>query len=244
MVNHLAGSLSATLKNHAKENLLLASLPHETLERLISHMSIADFNLGEVLADCEESFNQVYFPLRNTLISLVLYSADGAGVEVGMVGREGLVEVTSFLGSTDVPYSIVVQGPGRAVKIDLKIMLSYFKKDEALRDIVLGYSRQLLICFAQTALCNRIHSLEERLARWLLMSHDRVQLKELPLTHELLSKMLGTDRGSVSVAAKNLQNRKLISYARGKVSIENPSALRKTSCDCYEILKRQKIDKV
>ena len=131
MVDNFAAASSSTkntIKVHAKENLLLAAMPAQIFQRLVPHMSIAEFRLGEVLYDCEDHLKDVYFPLRNTIISLIVCSAEGPSVEVGMVGREGLVEVTSFMGSIDAPYSIIVQGPGRAVKIDLKVMLSYFRK--------------------------------------------------------------------------------------------------------------------
>ena len=231
--------MTANIEELARENLLLSFLPAEIYSRLLPAMKVVEFGLGEIICKSEDPIANVFFPLKHTLISLVALSAEGASVEVGMVGKEGLIEITAFMGAPDSPYTIVVQGPGRFIKIDIKIFLDEFKKEEAVRDIILSYIREMYISISQTALCNRVHSLEARLARWLMMSHDKVNLKELPLTHEFLAKMLGTDRGSVSVAAKTLQDLKFISYSRGKISIEDATALKGACCECYEFLNRQ-----
>ena len=162
---------------------------------------------------------------------------NGASAEVGMVGSEGMVSTSVFMGGDRIPYQAIVQGSDGAMKISSATLKEEFNRGGPFQKLLLLYTQTLHIQVSQTAACNRLHSIDERLARWLLMTHDRVQSDQLELTQEFLSKMLGVDRSGVTLAAITLQNEGLIKYTRGKITVIDRAGLERASCECYSRVK-------
>lgn len=219
-------------------NRILAQLPAQEYERLAPHLEPVPLTLGDVLHYPQEPVTHVYFPIRGT-VSVIATFADGGGVEVGVVGNEGLFGVNVVLGSLTTPHEAIVQLPGEAFRIPAIILREEFKKCGQLQDLILRYTQAFIIQLAQTAACNRSHPMGGRLARWLLMTHDRAMSDELLLTHEFIAVMLGTRRAGVSEAASRLQNDGLIKYRRGHIQITDRKGLESISCECYPIVKRE-----
>ncbi|HEY9401743.1 MAG TPA: Crp/Fnr family transcriptional regulator [Pyrinomonadaceae bacterium] len=219
-------------------NRVLNALPPEELERLSAYLEPVELTLGEVLYRPNEPITHVYFPNVGT-VSIVCQFQDGKGVEAGMVGNEGMFGVCVFLGSVTSPLQAVVQLPGDALRMRADLLREEFKRGEHLQDLLLRYTQAFIIQIAQTAACNRIHPLDGRLARWLLMSQDRAHSGELQLTHEFIAVMLGTRRAGVSEAAAKLQDEGIIRYRRGHVSILDRRELEGKSCECYPVVAKE-----
>ena len=213
----------------------LAALGDEAFANLWPHMEIAPFKLGEVLHLHGDAVRYIYFPL-NACVSIITTVQEGRGVEVALIGSEGLAGVWAAMGSQSNWHEAVVQAPGDFLKIKVAVFRAELNGSPALRDQLNRYMLFLLAQVSQSAACNRLHRLEQRLARWLLMSHDQVRTKEFHETHEFLSHMLGSDRSEVTIAAGILRKAGLISYARGKVKVLDRKGLEAVSCDCYRIL--------
>lgn len=219
-------------------NRILKALPVEEYDRLSADLESVSMPLGEILYHPDEPITHVYFPNHGT-VSLVSNFEDGTSVEVGMVGNEGMFGVCVFLGSISTPLLAQVQLPGEGLRMKADVLKTEFKKGGQLQDLLLRYTQAFITQIAQTAACNRAHSIEGRLSKWLLMCGDRANSKELELTHEFIATMLGTRRASVTVAAGDLRARGLVDYRRGHVIILDRQGLESVSCECYPMVRKE-----
>jgi CRP-like cAMP-binding protein len=219
-------------------NHLLASLPHESLERLQANLEPMTFALGEVVYESGAHMRHVYFPTTSH-ISLLYTMIDGSTAEMGLVGNEGVVGIALFMGGETTPNRAMVQGGGLAFRMKAKAMLDEFKRGEEFQHVLLRYTQALITQISQTAVCNRLHSVEQRLCRWLLMTHDRADSDQLQMTHEFISNMLGVRREGVTLAAHRLQDAKMISYVRGHINILDREQLLAHVCECYGVVKAE-----
>jgi CRP-like cAMP-binding protein len=219
-------------------NRILAALPSEEYDRLSPYLQPVSLPLGQILHMPEETIDYVYFP-TSSLISLLAMLEGGETVEAGMIGSEGMAGISVVLGVESTTTQALVQGAGEALRMKAKTLRSFIKDGGPLHDLLLRYTHTIFAQIAQTAACNRVHSLNERLARWLLLTHDRTQRNNLDLTHEFAARMLGTRRAGVSVAASALREAGLIDYLRGQVVIRNRAGLEDASCECYGIVKAE-----
>jgi CRP-like cAMP-binding protein len=215
---------------------MLAALPRKQYQNLLSGLESVSLTFGEVLYEPGERIRFVYFP-GDSLVSLLTLVDDQSALEVGMVGREGMVGVPLSLGSDVSPVRALVQGAGAAMRMKAARFSREIRKSQLLRQEVSSYTGVLMAQITQTAACNRFHVVEARLARWLLMTRDRLRSDEFPLTHEFLGHMLGVRRVGVTKAARALQGRKLIHYSRGKIKILDQRGLKASACTCYELVK-------
>jgi CRP-like cAMP-binding protein len=227
-----------TDSNLPPSNRILNALPREEYERLAAYLEPVEMSLGEVLYHPNEPISHVYFPNRGT-VSIVCTFEDGKSVEAGMVGNEGMFGVNVFLGSVTSPLEAVVQLMGEGYRMRADVLREEFRRGEHLQDLLLRYTQAFIMQIAQTAACNRVHPIDGRLARWLLMCQDRAHSSELQLTHEFIAIMLGTRRAGVSEAAAKLQDESAIRYRRGHVNILDRQKLEAYSCECYEIVKKE-----
>jgi CRP-like cAMP-binding protein len=221
------------------DNRLLVALSAEDFARFSPNLETVSLALGEVLQESGEPIRYVYFPNRNTLASLVADIDDGTSVEVGVVGNEGVIGIQAFLGAETTPTRTIVQIAGSAVRVRADMLREGFKRGGRLQDLLLRYTHALYAQVLHTAVCNHLHSVEERFSRWLLMIHERTWLNNLPLTQELISRRLGAHRSSVSEAAKTFRREGLISYKRGKITILDREGLKDATCGCYDAIKEE-----
>lgn len=219
------------------ENLLLHSLADGGLGALSAHLKPVDLEAGTTLYDLEDEVGYVYFPVR-ALVSMLSGTEDGELAEVGLIGNEGVVTLSSFFGNDRSAHRYIVQVSGRALRAPVDAVRNFVQSSAERRRKVMHFADYMLVQISQTALCNRLHSVEERLSRWLLISDDRVHGRQLPLTHEVLSHMLGTRRSTVSLTAAVLQQARLIRYQRGVITVLNREGLEAASCPCYRPLVR------
>jgi CRP-like cAMP-binding protein len=215
---------------------MLAALPRKQYKSLLSGLESVALTFGEILYEPGERIRHVYFP-NDSLVSLLTLVDGHLALEVGMVGREGMVGVPLSLGADVSPVRALVQGAGAAMRMKAARFSKEIRKSPQLQQEVNRYTGVLMAQITQTAACNRFHVVEARLARWLLMTRDRVRSDEFRLTHEFLGHMLGVRRVGVTKAARALQGRKLIRYSRGKIRILNRRGLKACACACYEIVK-------
>lgn len=220
-------------------NTILRSLPRTESARVFSSLEFVRLRLHQVLHETAEVIKSGYF-LNDGMCSVLTVQPDGESVEVGLIGKEGFVGLPVIFGFKTSALRIITQGDGTAYRIDVGILQSLLPQCPALERQLQRYSMILGIQSTQLAACNRLHDVDERLARWLLMSHERIGSTTLPLTQEFLAQMLGTRRSTVSVAASILQKAGMISYTRGNVTILNKSKLEAATCDCYQIIVEQK----
>ena len=220
-------------------NIILRGLPRAESARIFSSLEFVRLRLHQVLHETAEVIKSGYF-LNDGMSSVLTVQPDGESVEVGLIGKEGFVGLPVIFGFKTSALRIITQGDGTAYRIDVGILRNLLPECPALERQLQRYSMILGIQTTQLAACNRLHDVEERLARWLLMSHERIGGKTLPLTQEFLAQMLGTRRSTVSVAASLLQKAGMISYTRGNVTILNKSKLEAAACDCYEIIRQQR----
>lgn len=220
------------------QNRLLASLPRQELELLSPHMEQVWLSHGQMIILPEEPIEFVYFPL-NCLLSLVAVMEDGATVESGSVGREGMVGLPIILDAATTPMQTLAQIPGQALRIKAEIIKQAFDRGGVLQKILYRYIHTVIVVSSQTAACNRLHRLEARLCRWLLMSSDGIGSEKLYLTQEFLATMLGVRRSGVSEAASQLQSKGLINYQRGQIEIVNRKSLETSACECYAAVKAE-----
>jgi CRP-like cAMP-binding protein len=217
-------------------NRLLAALPDAEYQRLIPHLEHVSLSLKQVLYEVGEPIEYVYFP-HQSIVSALSTMEDGSMVEVGLVGNDGIVGIPAALGDNITATTAMVQVPDSAMRMKASLLKSEFQRGGSLQSLLLRYVQAQHAFVSQNAACNRLHYLEGRLARWLLLVCDRVKSNELPLTHEFMSQMLGVRRAGVTEAANMLQQSGLIRYTRGKITILNREELEATSCECYEIIK-------
>ena len=215
------------------KNLILASLPAKEYALLLPNLEFVSLPPGEKLYKSGDAIEYVYFP-GDGLVSLVTHMNDGTTVEVGIIGRDGMVGIPVLLGNDIAFEEAVVQIAGSAMRMKSEVFKEGLKGTHSpLLTLLLLYTRSLMKQVGRTAACNRIHTVEERLSRWLLMCQDRMESDELPLTQEFISNMLGTRRASVGTAATGLQTEGLIRYSRGHISILDRVGLEDTACECY-----------
>ena len=217
-------------------NHILNALPQEDYERLHSNLERVNLTLGEILYHPDEQIKYVYFP-ENAMVSIIATTSDGQSAEVGVVGREGVVGIDVLMGVESTSNECMVLLADGALRIKTEIIRKEFKQNGAFHDISLLYIHALMMQISQTALCNRLHSIEQRLSRWLLMCHDRSTSDTLTLTQDFLAVMLGVNRPSVTTTAILLQGGGFIKYSRGKITILDREGLEDFACDCYQVVK-------
>ncbi|BAU08436.1 Crp/Fnr family transcriptional regulator [Fischerella major NIES-592] len=219
-------------------NQLLLALPESEFQRLAPHLEEVSLSLGQVLYEAGENIKHVYFPNR-AMVSLIAVLEDGSTTEVGMVGSNGVVGYPAFLGGDFTTTRTIVQVAGTAMKIDAKLLKREFYRGGVLQRQLLLYTQALLTQISQTAACNRHHSLEARLARWLLTAQDHTASDTIQITQEFIAELLGTRRSGVTVAAGLLQQAGIIRYSRGRITILNRLALEATACECYGFIRKE-----
>jgi CRP-like cAMP-binding protein len=229
------------VKQERTANSLLAVLPRKVYELLLPHLELTTLNFGDVLYRPGDTFQHVYFPV-DCLVSLLTEVAGHQALEIGMVGREGMLGIPLALGVRESPVRALVQGSGTALRMNAASFLREIRGSLPLQRAVHRYTYDLIVQITQTAACNRFHGAEARLARWLLMTRDRMRSDEFRLTQDMLSRMLGVLRVAVTTAAGALQARKLIRYSRGKIIILDGKALEAAACLCYPIVKLASAD--
>ena len=221
------------LNGNAFKNRLLAALPLEDLQRYFSDLHPVSLPLRHVLYEAGAPLKFVYF-IERGLASILENMADGSTIEVGMVGAEGMVGVAALLGGETSSRQYIVQGDGTALRMNAAACKAAFDQNSAVRRVVLRFTEELLDLSAQTAACNRLHSIEQRCARWLLMASDRIRSDIMPMTHEFMSSMLGVRRPGVTTTLGELHRSGLIRNGRGQVTIIDREGLEATACECYQ----------
>jgi CRP-like cAMP-binding protein len=228
-------SRSAELSG-AGENYLLSALPDQAYHHLLPNLEPVTFALGDVVYDSGGHLDYIYFP-TTSVVSLLYTTEDGTTAEMGLTGNDGVVGVALFLGGETTPNRAVVQIAGAAFRMKARVLHEEFAREGPFQRLLLRYTQALITQISQTAVCNRLHSVDKRLCRWLLLSHDRVRSNKLSMTHEFISDMLGGRRESVTVAAGRLQNAGLIRYARGQIRILDRKGLEAMACECYQTVR-------
>ena len=218
------------------ENSLLAAVPRKEYRRLLAGLEPVTLTFGEVLYEPGETIRHVYFP-GASLVSLLTLADGHLALEVGLIGREGMVGIPLVLGHTVSSVRALVQGAGAAMRMASAHFHKELRRSPPLQQELYRYTHTLMAQISQTAACNRFHVVEMRLARWLLMTHDRVKSDQFRMTHEFLGHMLGVRRAGVTKAAQALQTRKLISYSRGDITVLDRGGLEAAACQCYEVVK-------
>jgi CRP-like cAMP-binding protein len=216
-------------------NWLLDALPLEDYDRLLTDLRPVSFDLGDVIYESGAEIDHVYFP-TTFHVSLLYTMINGVTAEMGLVGNEGVVGIALFMGGATTPNRAVVQGAGRALKLRAKAMQLEFSRGGEFQHLLLRYTQGLITQISQTAVCNRLHTVEQRLCRWLLMTHDRTHSDELQMTQEFISNMLGVRREGVTHAAQGLQQQGFISYVRGHIKILDRPGLETHVCECYQVV--------
>ena len=222
--------------NGPSENRLLAALPRDEYERLLPRLQEVSFSLGEVVYEFGGHLDYVFFP-TSSIVSLLYTMENGTSAEMGLTGNDGVVGIALFMGGGTMPNRAVVQSAGGALRMKAKVLQDEFAQGGKFQQLLLRYTQALITQISQTAVCNRLHSVEQQLCRWLLLSHDRVRADELIMTQELIADMLGVRREGVTVAAGRLQDAGAISYVRGHVKILDRPKLEGTVCECYRVVK-------
>lgn len=225
-------------RNDPRQNHLLAALPEDEYARLVPSLELVQIELGDVLYESGVQMRHVYFPITS-IVSLLYVMEDGASAEIAVVGNEGIVGVSLFMGGESTPSRAVVQSAGHAFRLPGQRLKDEFYRAGAMQRLLLRYTQALLTQMAQTAVCNRHHSLDQQLCRWLLMSLDRVPSNELTMTQELIANMLGVRREGVTEAAGKLQKAGLIEYHRGRITVLDRTGLEARACECYGVVKKE-----
>lgn len=226
------------IAHQSRQNRLLRSMSEDVWARVSPHLELIELPLGSVLYESGTLLKHVYFP-ANSIISLLYVMENGASAQTAMVGFEGVVGVSLLMGCDTAPYRAVVQSAGYAFKLKASVLAQEFERTPAVTNLLLRYTQSLITQMAQTAVCNRHHSLEQQLCRWLLMSLDRLPGNDLFMTQELISNMIGVRREGVTEAAGKLQRLGMISYTRGRITVVNRPALEGHVCECYAVVKKE-----
>jgi len=219
-------------------NHLLALLPQNLKDQIYPQLREVKLSLGEEVYAAGQEVKYVYFP-TDSIISLLYVMLDGASAEISVVGCEGIVGIAVFMGGESTPSRAVVQSAGMAYRLPAAELKRKFNADANFRVLMLRYTQALITQMAQTAVCNRHHTIDQQLCRWLLLSMDRLPTSQLTMTQELIANMLGVRREGVTEAAGKLQNAGVISYQRGKITVINRSKLEQLSCECYAVVKQE-----
>lgn len=219
-------------------NHMLAALPKEVQTRLFPSLQFFPMPLGKVVYESGDTLSHVYFPL-DAIVSLLYVMKDGASAEISVVGNEGLIGISLFMGGQSTPSRAIVQSAGVAYRLPAKLFRDEFGRHGELLDLVLRYTQALITQMAQTAVCNRHHTVDQQLCRWLLLSLDRLPSNHLTMTQELIANMLGVRREGVTEAAGKLQKKGVIQYSRGKITVLDRPHLERLSCECYQVVKQE-----
>lgn len=236
--------MRATKKARTKEipqleqNHLLAAIPHDTRLRLVAELKPIDLPLGKVLYESGDSLQHVYFP-TNSIVSLLYVMENGSSAEISVVGNEGVVGIAVFMGGESTPSRAIVQSAGSAFSLPSQLLRTEFNSHPEMRMLLLRYTQSLITQMAQTAVCNRHHSIDQQLCRWLLLSLDRLPSNRLVMTQELIANMLGVRREGVTDSAGKLQELGVISYRRGQITVLDRARLEELSCECYAVVKKE-----
>jgi CRP-like cAMP-binding protein len=220
------------------QNHLLDALPASDYTRLEPYLELVSMGLGEVLYEPGARLRHVYFP-TTSIVSLLYFMEDGASAEIAIVGNEGVLGISLFMGGETTPSHAVVQSAGQGVRLKAQLLKDEFARFGPMMHLLLRYTQALITQMAQTAVCNRHHSVDQQLCRWLLLSLDRLQTNDLSMTQELIANMLGVRREGVTEAAGNLQDAGLIRYRRGKITVLDRPGLEARSCECYQVVKTE-----
>ena len=225
-------------RNGPRQNHLLDALPTSDYERLASHLEVIPMALGRVLYEPGVQLQHVYFP-TSSIVSLLYVMEDGASAEIAVVGNEGMLGISLFMGGETTPSHAVVQSAGYGVRLKAQLLKDEFARFGPMMHLLLRYTQALITQMAQTAVCNRHHSVDQQLCRWLLLSLDRLATNELTMTQELIANMLGVRREGVTEAAGKLQDAGLINYRRGRITVLDRPGLEARSCECYQVVKTE-----
>jgi len=231
-------SIALLKRGSPHQNHLLEALPANDYARLEPYLELVQLELGEVLYEPGARLRHVYFP-TTSIISLLYFMEDGASAEIAIVGSEGVLGISLFMGGETTPSHAVVQSAGHAVRLKAQLLKDEFARFGPMMHLLLRYTQALITQMAQTAVCNRHHSVDQQLCRWLLLSLDRLQTNDLSMTQELIANMLGVRREGVTEAAGKLQKAGLIHYQRGKITVLDRPGLEARSCECYQVVKTE-----
>ena len=220
-----------------RKNQLLAALPDAEWQRWLPQLEFVEMPLGQVVYESGSTLSHVYFP-TTAIVSLLYVMENGASAEIAVVGREGIVGISLFMGGESTPSRGVVQSAGQGFRLKAHVIKEEFKRAPVLH-LLLRYTQALITQMAQTAVCNRHHALDQQLCRWLLLSLDRLEGNQLVMTQELIANMLGVRREGVTEGALNLQKAGLISYSRGRITVLDRTGLEKRTCECYAVVKNE-----
>src|ERR1700691_4232130 len=232
------GVLVEILSSDSVQNHLLAALPLAESQRWAPLLESVDLPLGQVLYESGTTLSHVYFP-TTAIISLLYVMENGASAEIAVVGNEGIVGISLFMGGESTSRRAVVRSAGKGFRLKAQMMKDEFNRAAPVLHLLLRYTQALITQMAQTAVCNRDHTVDQQLCRWLLLSLDRLQGDELLMTQELIANMLGVRREGVTEGAMKLQHAGLIRYARGRISVLDRSGLEKRTCECYAVVKKE-----
>lgn len=224
--------------HNPSQNHLLAALPAAEFERLSSHLKLVPMPLGEALYESGGHLDHVFFP-TTSIVSILYVMEDGASAEIAVVGNEGIVGISIFMGGETTPNRAIVQSAGYGYRLGTQRLMQEFNRIGPLRPLLLRYTQALITQMAQTAVCNRHHSLDQQLCRWLLLSLDRLSSNSLVMTQELIGNMLGVRREGVTEAAGRLQRAGIIRYSRGHIEVLDRTELEKAVCECYAVVKKE-----
>ncbi|HEX5863105.1 MAG TPA: Crp/Fnr family transcriptional regulator [Casimicrobiaceae bacterium] len=230
--------LAAPATHSPHQNQLLDALPKGDYERLAAHLELVPMPLGEVLYESGVELRYVYFP-TTSIVSLLYVMEDGASAEIAIVGNEGILGISLFMGGDTTPSRAVVQSAGHGFRLKADLLKDEFGRFGPTMHLLLRYTQALITQMSQTAVCNRHHSVDQQLCRWLLLSLDRLQTNELSMTQELIANMLGVRREGVTEAAGKLQEAGLINYRRGRITVLDRPGLEARSCECYQVVKTE-----
>ena len=229
---------TASPLHNPQQNHLLASLPQADFDLFANHLELVPMPLGQMLYEPGTQLRHAFFP-TTSIVSLHYVTETGASAETAGVGNEGVVGISLFMGGDTTPSSAVVQTAGHAYRLDRHVLQAEFNRAGALQRLLLRYTQALMTQMAQSAVCNRHHSVEQQLCRWLLLTMDRVPARELVMTQELVASMLGVRRESVTEAAGNLQSAGYIRYRRGHIAVLERDGLEGRACECYGVVKKE-----
>jgi CRP-like cAMP-binding protein len=222
----------------SKINYLLSSLPADVYARLVPNLELVALPLGKVLYESGDTLRHVYFPV-DCIVSLLYVMEDGASAEISVVGKEGIIGIALFMGGDSTPSRAIIQSGGYAYRLLAQKFKDEFNRHSEMLMLLLRYTQSLITQMAQTAVCNRHHSIDQQLCRWLLLSLDRLPTNRLAMTQELIANMLGVRREGVTEAAGKLQKMGVIEYSRGQITVLDRTQLEELSCECYAVVKKE-----
>ncbi len=225
-------------QHDAQQNLLLSALPESEFQTILPALELVDLEVGDVLWESEETRHYIYFP-TTALVCLLYESDEGISVEVGIAGRQGLLGVATFMSEARMPKRAVVQVAGQAYRMKADAVQAEFSHCGDFQDVCMAYTQMLIAQISQSAICNQLHSVEQRFCRYLLINHDHHQSEKFLMTHDQISNVLGVRRESVTLAAAALRDQGLIEYSRGKITLLDRKSMERAVCECYGVVKEQ-----